>query len=420
MTPSPRNIVERYDIWRSLWQFVASDRLLATTALGLTALLVSSTVLPQIPHDDSVEYARWLSDVQSRFGGFVDFLRALGLFDVVHSIIFRALSTILGVNFIVRLIDDVTTLRATRRPDDLPPPAASSVSTQHSSDLITRRLRGYRVQSHASAISADRFPWANLGSIAAHAGPLMVLIGLMLSPTIDWRVEALDAPPGTSSPVANTPYILNVSTISTQGEVNFALLRDGQTVVQGIVSQSQPVGASGISVYVQQLLPALQVSGQNQDGQPLDLQIRAESALAQELLLTFDTNRPDPSFAAPDVQFFVRLAPTGQNSYHVSVISIPDGSVILEQDFFVLPEARLDVNGNVFQFKQSSDAVLSVVYAPSQTLIGIGLIMAIAGILSNALYPARRIWIVTGEEDTQIICADPDFDLEGLAAESES
>jgi hypothetical protein len=52
------------DPWRTAWQIATSDYLMAALLLGITAGLITTTWLPQMPAADPVAYAQWLSETQ--------------------------------------------------------------------------------------------------------------------------------------------------------------------------------------------------------------------------------------------------------------------------------------------------------------------------------------------------------------------
>ncbi|MGH2594056.1 MAG: cytochrome c biogenesis protein ResB [Anaerolineae bacterium] len=414
---SPPNVILRRDTWQSVWRFATSDALLAGSVSGLSILLTAAAILPQTPQGDSTAYARWLSDTQIRFGGAAGALAALGLFDVVHSIAFRALAGILGLTLVGRLVDRIQDFQLASRLADPPHAAAHAIEVSRSTDTLLRQLRGYRIRKRDGMATADRLPLAYLGAIAAHGGPLVLLLGMMLSPLTDWRIEALSALPDTTVSVPGAPYALRTSDIDAGGDVGLTLFREGAPVIDGVAAPGRPLSGGGIGLFVHDILPALRASGQDENGRPLDLQISPDSAPSTELLLTFDVNRPDPFFGAPRAQLAVSVSFQGRDgdrAYRVSVFSSPDAKLIAEAD--LRPGDRLSANGSSFDFQNESHAVIDIVQAPSQVVILAGLIATLAGLALVAFYPVRRIWFITTEQGTRILCDDPDFGLERFAA----
>ena len=91
-------------IWRGLrypWLLISSG--------GIVLLLVlSSYYLQQLPsqlNDDPLATARWLMTVSADYGLFGDFLRGLGLFDLLHSPLLYLLFTLIGLILLVHLGD---------------------------------------------------------------------------------------------------------------------------------------------------------------------------------------------------------------------------------------------------------------------------------------------------------------------------
>ena len=417
MTSSPTTtLIPRRDSWQTAWRYASGDALLAASLIGLAALLAIAALLPQSPQGDPAAYARWLSDAQLRFGSAFGFLSALDLFDVVHSAIFRALAGLLGFVLLARLIDRIQELLAASTPVAPPDSPARAIDLERAPETLVRRLRRYRRRTTDTFTLADRFPWAHAGAIAAHAGPLVMLIGLALSPLTDWRIDALDAVPGTMQPLHNTPYHLQVSEDDAGDDVGLTLRQDDAPIAQGRAGPGQPWLAAGLSVFVRDVLPALCVTGRDASGNALDLQVSAQSPAQKEVLLTFDSDRPDAFLAAPNAQPAVRVSligTGGERVYRVSVFS----SARLIADEVIRPGQSIDAHGHHFEFVDASHAIVSVVRAPAQIVIGAGLFVTLAGLVCVAFYPARRVWLVARGSGARIACDDADFDLAQLVAE---
>ena len=420
MTTSPSNIITRRDAWRTLWRIVTSDWLLAASLLGISLALAAAAILPQAPVGDATAYARWLSDTQLRFSGAAGGLSTLGLFDVAHSFVFRILAGFAGFAVLIRLIDLVLGYRASTLVDAPPDSPAQSITSDADPDVWVRSLHGWRMTAIEGGFLADRFRWSRLGPIVAHGGAIIMLLGLMVSPLTDWRVDALSAQPGRSIPVPNTPYSLEVSDVNSSGQVSFTLRESGQPVISGVAAPGQPVLGRAASVFVEAQLPALRVRGQTATGQPLDLQTRAQGESARELLLTFDPDQPDEFFVAPIALLAVRVTrlESGADSqtYKVSIVRTSDASQVLEES--IRPGDQVDANGVRFAFQGAAHAIVSVVYAPSQIVIVAGLVLILIGLTLMAVFPARRIWIVAHGQGARLINDQSDLDLLRLKPES--
>jgi len=409
---SSANVITRRDVWQTLWRFASSDRLLAAGLFGIVLLLAAAALLPQAPQGDAAAFARWFSNAQLRFGGATSLLSGLGLFDIAHSVFFRALAGVLGLALFTRLIDSLSTYRETAR--HAPPPAApaQSLELDRSRGAIAGQLRRYRITHTDSFTLADRFPWANLGAIAAHLGPLVILAGLALSPLVDWRVEDANVLPNSATPIAETPYTLLAAGIAPDGRVTVTLKEGDLNVMDGIAAPGQPVHGNAASIYVRDVLPALRVSAQDAGGQTLELQTSAQGEASGELLLTFDADQMDEFFAAPDVQIAIRVSLIGDTSspqYRVTVFNSSDARQIAEETFS--PPASIAAGDIRFDFTRESHVVVAAVHAPAQTIIAVGAIVALAGIAVAAYRPALRVWLAPQGSGTRLMCDRPDFDL---------
>lgn len=411
---APATVITRRNVWQSIWHLVTSDALTATLILALVGLLTIAALLPQTPHGDVAAYSRWLSDIQTRYGGAANAMTALGLFDAVHALAFRALAAALGIALTARLADCIHAFRAGAQLDSLPD-AARSIDLQLPLDEIAGRLRRYRIRKAEAFTLADRYPWAHLAAIAAHLGPIVALIGLALSPLADWRVDALSALPGATTPIPNTAYALQTSGVGDDGQVDFTLLRNDEPIGSGSAAPGRPSFGNEVSLYVRQHLPALRVSGSQADGRALKLQSSAQGEAAGELLLTFDADRRDAFFAVPEAQLAVRLSIEELNrspAYRLSAFSSRDAALLAQQT--IQPGEPFSIGENHFRLDRASHAIVSAVHAPMQAVVIAGAIVAIAGLAATTLYPAHRVWLTPGENGARAVCDDPDLDLARL------
>ena len=91
--------------WHAIWQTVTSDGLLVALLAAVAAGLLITLWFPQMPDADPIAYARWLSDVQTTFGGTTDAIQALGLLSITRSLGFRVLLALLAAILLLRLIE---------------------------------------------------------------------------------------------------------------------------------------------------------------------------------------------------------------------------------------------------------------------------------------------------------------------------
>jgi hypothetical protein len=411
--------ITRRDPWQNTWRFIAGDVWLAAGGVALAALLAAAAALPQSPPGDPIAFARWLSDAQERFGGAFNVLSGLGLFDVVHSFLFRAALGAIGLALAARLIDRVQEYRAAAALPSPPDAPRRSHDSPLARNTLTQRLRGYRIRTIEEASTvADHYPWSHRGAIVAHAGLLIMLIGLAVSPLIDARTDAIRVFPGASAPLPNTPYTLLASSIDADGRLSLTLQQDGLPIASGEAARGRPWLRGDVSLFVRELWPALRVRASAADGQSLRLVTRAQGTPAPELLLTFDRERTDASFAAPDGQMAagVSLVAAGDApAYRISVVDNTNADLLADET--IRPPAEIDVNGARFTFAPDAHAVVSAVRAPAQAIVVGGLVVASIGLAIVAVRPARRIWLVANESGTRLMSDDAEIDLVALGSE---
>ena len=408
---SPPPVIIRRNAWQSAWRIATGDALFAAALLGLAVLLGAAALIPQAPRGDPAAYARWLSEARVRFAAATDMLSTLGLFDVVHSLVFRSLAALLGLALITRLADRITALRHAWRPVPPPDSPAHVFDSSESAEAIARRARRYRVHSTEAYLLAHRFPWAYLAAIAAYGGCLIMLMGLTAAPLGDWRVDGLSVAPGVPARIDDTTLTLLATGVDSGGQVEFRLFEGEREVARGIAAPARPAIESAAGIYVRDVLPALRVMGESAEGRALQLQTSAQGEASSELLLTFDADRPDMFFVAPEARLAVRvslLAGKPTPRYHVSVLGSSSAESIADET--ILPGQSIEANGHRLAFEDESHAAVDVVRAPSQFVVAIGFLVAAAGLGFAAIYPARRIWIVPGDGGARLVSDDAEFD----------
>lgn len=98
------DIPARSALGRSLWQGILSPWLLLGLAVLLVLLTLAAFLLPQLPgqlHNEAGATDRWLGVTAAGYGAVGVLLRNLGLFDIVHSLLYQ---TVLAVTTFVLLL----------------------------------------------------------------------------------------------------------------------------------------------------------------------------------------------------------------------------------------------------------------------------------------------------------------------------
>ncbi len=332
------------DPWRRLWHFFTSDGFLAAVILVCAALLIVAALLPQIPANDLVAYSRWLSEAQDRFGSLFNPLNALNLFSITSSLLFRVTLAALGWCAALRLIDQSDRLRR--------------------SEIASRR--------------------SHLAAIAAYAGTLVILLGLVLGAFIDYRVDSVVVQPGIVSNIPGTAYAVRLDAVEDQ-QVKVALLRQTETVVQGTLGDRQPLH-DGVTVYLDRIGPALKVAATHGTTQTLDLQNTATSPLQKEVLLLFTPDQNEGFLAAPDVNLVLRVQPSAGDGYTAQIYQSATGKDFGSQPF--QSGGRISIEGTTFTFEPAAYVIVSLANQPSHWIIAAGLVIALVGLVGCLIWSA--------------------------------
>ena len=373
ITQTPR------DPWRTVWQIVTSDVLLAALLLAVAAGLTVTAGLPQMPVADPVAHARWLSEAQARFGKATQTMEALGLFTVARSLGFRAFLALLAGCLLLRLIESGDRLR--RRQEMAEPTGEWRVlaSVRLPDVLDDLRRRHYRVLRQPPLFQADRWPWADLFPSLAHAGTLLLLVGLLITHLWGWRVEGL--------------IVRSGEQVTLPGIEEWVVLdEDGRRVTH----------SPGVVTLIEERGPGVRASATDSTGQPLSLQRPLEPDPVTQLTVAL---AEDQYFAIPEAQLVVRLAPQPNHVIEahgpvlVQVYRSPPGRLITEM--VVEGEAELTVDEVTLELASAPYARLTATFDPGLWPTGISLVLLTAGLLGSVVWPVRRFWLRGEAEEVE-------------------
>lgn len=165
--------------WRdplgALWRLLQRPWLLITLGLCALLLILCALFLPQLPaeiSDNPAAISRWLTEQSSRLPVGGNILRALGLFDVLHSALLRLLLTLIGLTLLIHFADLVAiALHHYRLPkqitkslkaDSVTFPLASPTSTYRqstnvaeSADIQSEKVQTYLNQQFGNVVTLN-------------------------------------------------------------------------------------------------------------------------------------------------------------------------------------------------------------------------------------------------------------------------
>jgi len=364
------------DPWQIIWRFATSDSVLVILLLALAANVALTAWIPQRPSSD-VDYARWLSQVQARFGEATSTMRTLGLFNVTGSVVFRTLIALLSGCLVVRLVERIDRLwqgRDVTEPDgDWMEISAGSLARL----LDGLRARRYRAVDESSFYQVDHWPWADLSLLIVYGGALFLLVGLLFSHLWGWQVEGL---------------ILQRGELSTLPGSDWVALEEGASKVRH---------SPGVVTFIEKRGPGVHVRAIDDDGEGLQLQVTAEAELSPELLIALTEDR---YFAIPEANLITRLIPQSEAPYthmDVQVYRSPPGEMIAETVTDEGGEAELSVAGVRLELTPAPYAQIAASRNPGRWPTGGGLVLLMGGLLGNLVWPARRFWLREQEDGVE-------------------
>ena len=357
------------DPWRITWRFATSDMALVVLLLGLAVGVIATAWIPQRPSSDP-DYARWLSQVQARFGGATSLMGLLGLFNVTGSFGFRALLACLSACLVLRLVEKVDHIRRFRQAKE-PEGNWQEISGAGLGELLDwLGRRRYRIVEGSAYFQIDRWPWVDAFVVMAHSGALLLLAGLLLSHLWGWQVQGVVLQRG--------------QRISLTGGDHWVALGPAGSDVRH---------SPGVIAWVEERGPGVRVQAFAADGQELGLQLTVEAEPSTELALALTE---DGYFAVPEANLIVRLTPRSRSPFtrlDVQIYRSPPGEIIAEAVTEEGGEAEVTVEDVALRLTPAPYVELTASQNPGRWLAGLGLFLLVGGLVANTAWPADRFWL---------------------------
>lgn len=191
---------------RAVWWLFTNVRFAILLLAVLSAISLLGVLLPQAPlnvRGDSVAEAAWLESQEGRFGPATEVIDRLGLFGVFHARWFAILLAVTAVSTGAYVVSRSTGVwRSITKPRKRVPdryftmaPNRAYVSSPVDVPQLEAALRKarYRVERFeegaATYLFADRFQWAQLGSLLTHIAVIVFILSAVVS-----RVDAFSSP----------------------------------------------------------------------------------------------------------------------------------------------------------------------------------------------------------------------------------
>ena len=267
--------VRTTDLLLWLWRLLASAQfavaLLAfLTLAGLLAVFIPQVPVPMRGNPFAVNF--WVEAQKGKYGPFTEPMHWAGLFTVPSTWWFLTALGLLGVALCASVADrflaiwrNITRPRE-RLPDSFFERAANRLAFESDATAATRlaallRRRRFRVTSDAQGevtyVFADRFAWAQVGSLVSHLAVVLLLVGGLVSRTGGYT-SALFIAEGTAGPVfpVSHPDQMQVEVVDataafdeaglpTDYRSELVIYQDGEEVARGVTTVNGPLSYGG-------------------------------------------------------------------------------------------------------------------------------------------------------------------------------
>ena len=419
--------------WAKAWQVLVSDRLLILWLgfLALAGLLV--LWFPQAPRSAYLQESgveRWLTGVRPQLGAPASTLMALGVLTVAQAGWFRVILAGIGLTLLLRTFDALHQLgnpTAPFRPAvshsltiKSEPPAALDVVQAMLDRRFRRNQQRYPDAEPHPRLVAFR-PLAPVRTLCVTVGGLVVMAGWLWTQAAGWELANLRLTEDSPVTVALTEQTLRLEAFQVdwgdeEAPVS-ALARlalwDDELAANGEVDLNEGWRWQGVSYRLTAVGPAITVSGEGADEQPLMLQTAAHRPPVREVTLLLPPEDGPRSFAAPDEGIVIQVeAEPLITSPRIGLRAYQGREGELVEDQTINEAATVALNGARFFFDIVPYAEITASHTPGQALMIAGGVILLTGILltlAGAGRPGRLEVIAAGRDGvTELTLNAPD------------
>ena len=277
-----------------------------------------------------------------------------------------------------------------------------------------------------------RRPLGAAGPLLTYAGPLLILLGLLLNDALGWRAANIALAPGDSTllPRADGLWITLDGTAGEQSApVTLSLTRmNADKRVR--IAANQPARWGGVWLTQQEIAPALAVSAVDSNGQPIAIQSLAPGGeVNQKLQLLFQQTQSEQAFALPTRDLTFRAVsypalPERNIAAPVFLVEAYRGAdPVPVFDELVEDTAAVKLDGVTLTLHRDRYVILEAAALPGLPLLLLGAIMVLAGVITSAAWGPSRAWIGMAADGDAVdlavraaVAAEPERELTRLLA----
>jgi len=407
-----------------IFRLLASMKFALVLILVLAIVTMIGTVVDQVPQgvlEDQFAYAKWLSRAHERYGMWTSPFERLQLFNVFHSLVFRALLGMLAASIVICTVSrwhgiwNTAFHTPTRVPETFFGHARyhvqfeSSLQVSDAAARVRKALRGSRYHVRADvdettvALFGDRNRLSRFGTFLTHLALVLILIGAIAGGLWGFKDPGFVVAEGSTRDLGmGTNISVRLDHFADEYYVDgppkdyrsdVVIFDDGREVKQGTIRVNSPMRYEGIAFhqlfYGQAAVMKVQDAAGNtvfEDNIPLAAQ-------------TSDGLRPVGYFEIPTyglTAFVIGAAPGPEDP------AIPAGDVRVEvykgdssagSPANLIQGTAATVAGLTFTFERESRFTgLKVVKDPGVNIIWVACGLLVAGMVALFYLPPRRLW----------------------------
>ncbi len=411
----------------ALWRFFSSMKLAVVLLILFILGSLIGTLFPQVTPDiseDPTAYAQWWTLARDKYGLLAGFYQTLNLFDVYRSLWFWVLLAALILNIGVCTLNRFNSLwkAATASPkvklseafyERMPIQATLTFAPSEGmgealSALLSRHR--YRVwtesEGETTYLCAHRNRTARLGTLATHAGLVLIVAGALWGGLYGWREDKVTLGSGQVYSLGHGRgfqvrcqgfEVVRYPDGRPRDYLSYlTVLEEGREVLRKTVRVNDPLTYQGVSFYLSSYGPAVRVHGVDEAGEPLPLRLgEAEEEAQGEVVLTFSGREEEGNVLVPSRDMALHVAFSSHKTseeeplLYLEVSEEKGGPTRIG---FVRSGQTVELDGMRFDFTLDHYTVLQVVRDPGFIPVMAASFLIMIGLILAFYFPRRRIW----------------------------
>jgi cytochrome c biogenesis protein ResB len=410
----PRRLIRALD---GLWYAGSAPHTLMALAVLLAGTLAVAAIIPQQPAGLSgAAVEQWLAGTAGSYRDAGSFLRAVGAFHLTGGPWMRVLLAALALSLMLRVANQAGFLyRLWRSPAPLaaPPrlivhratlPGAPEAIVDQLPAALRPRFSSMAVESNpdGAQVYLVRRPAGAVGPLLTYAGPLLILLGLLLNEALGWRAGDIAlAPGGSSSPPAAQGLKVTLAGIYGEDAASTTLrLAEGTRTREVHTAANRPARLGNVWLTQQEIGPALVVTAEDRSGRPVEIQaLTPGSEIGERLPLLFRQTQSEQAFALPARNLTFRAVsypalPERNISAPVFLVEAyrgADPAPVLEA--LVEDTAMVSLDDVTLTLGRDRYVTLEAADLPGLPLLLLGVTVLLAGVIVSSVWGPTRAWI---------------------------